>query len=182
MIIFKEIMYNGCIENNKFRVVNSKQAINLADFVRRVRDEKGYSLEKVQQLSGNKINASYVSRIENGYVSEESVTPKKLQALAKGLGVAEEEIFTVVRGHESSGDLSLEELRLLHCFRNIPLERKTDALGYLEMLFKLYGKNGDASSKVSKNGPEAGKVYDAVAGIPKSVKRAGKKGSKKSGR
>lgn len=98
MIIFMEKMQNGDIENNKVSVVNKKRDESLSDFVRRVRNEKGYSLDKVQQLSLNSINASYVSRIENGQVLQESITAKKLRALAKGLGVPEEEIFAVARG------------------------------------------------------------------------------------
>lgn len=98
MIIFMKKMRNGDIENNKVSVVNKKRAESLSDFVRRVRNEKGYSLDKVQQLSLNSINASYVSRIENGQVLQESITAKKLRALAKGLGVSEEEVFAVARG------------------------------------------------------------------------------------
>jgi transcriptional regulator with XRE-family HTH domain len=165
--------------NDRYFAVDREQPEGLADYVRRVRFEKGFSLLAVQRNSRGQIAGSYVSRIENGIADAEGVTPKKLQALAVGLQVPEDEIFAVARGQSMSGDLTLEETRLLHCFRSIPLERKTDALGYLEMLFKLYGKNGDDTSKVGKGGPQAGKVYDAVAGIPNAVKRGAGKTSKK---
>lgn len=91
-------MQNRDVENIKVSIVNKKRTESLSDFVRRVRNERGYSLDKVQQLSLNTINASYVSRIENGQVLQESITAKKLRALAKGLGVSEEEVFAVARG------------------------------------------------------------------------------------
>ncbi len=47
---------------------------------------------------GNKIASSYVSRIENGVADPTGITPKKLSALALGLGVPEEEIFAIARG------------------------------------------------------------------------------------
>jgi transcriptional regulator with XRE-family HTH domain len=111
----------------------------LADFVLRVRNEKGLSLEDVSERAGGLIGKSHINRIETG--ASPNPSPQKLQALAAGLGVSEEELFTLVRGKNSSNDLSLEELRLLHCFRGIPSERKADALGYLDMLYTRYGTN-----------------------------------------
>ncbi|MBK8810687.1 MAG: helix-turn-helix domain-containing protein [Acidobacteria bacterium] len=69
---------------------------NLAEFVRRVRNEKGLSTPDVERLSGNRITDGYVSRIENNGVR--NVSPEKLSALAKGLGVTEEEVFAAARG------------------------------------------------------------------------------------
>lgn len=80
----------------KISAVNSKRIESLADYVRRVRQEKGLSTLDVERNSGNQITDGYVSQIENSYVK--NVSPKKLQALAKGLGVSEEEIFAVARG------------------------------------------------------------------------------------
>jgi transcriptional regulator with XRE-family HTH domain len=74
---------------------------SLADFVRRVRSEKGFSLSDVRRNSGLQIANSYVSRIENGEVT--NVTPEKLKALAKGLKVSEDEIFAIARGKPLNG-------------------------------------------------------------------------------
>ncbi|MGB8510056.1 MAG: helix-turn-helix transcriptional regulator [Pyrinomonadaceae bacterium] len=71
---------------------------DLADYVRRVRNGKGYSLRDVEIASLGKISKGYVGQIENRTVLGQSVTPLKLRALAKGLGVPEDEIFTVARG------------------------------------------------------------------------------------
>lgn len=68
----------------------------LALFVRRMRIEKRLSLNDVVRESGNKITNAYVSRIENGHV--QSPSPPMLVALAKGLGVSEDELFVLVRG------------------------------------------------------------------------------------
>lgn len=83
-------------------VLSSKQAFvarereTLANYVRRVREEKGLSLNQVRIRSGYQIANSYISRIENGEVT--NVGLEKLRSLAKGLSVSEEEIFAVARG------------------------------------------------------------------------------------
>lgn len=84
--------------NVKCFAVNKERTETLGEYVKRVRAEKGLSLTDVQKRSGNQIANSYVSRIENGIADAHGVTPKKLQALAKGLGVSEDEIFAVARG------------------------------------------------------------------------------------
>src|SRR4051812_106443 len=68
----------------------------LADYVRRVRTEKALSLEDVSKMSGGRIGRSHINRIENGLST--SPSPQRLQALAKGLGVSEEEVFAAARG------------------------------------------------------------------------------------
>jgi transcriptional regulator with XRE-family HTH domain len=60
-------------------------------------------------MSGNAITEGYVRSITRGAASNPSV--KKLQALAAGLGVEEEEIFRVARGlpvdvRSGKGDMS----------------------------------------------------------------------------
>jgi transcriptional regulator with XRE-family HTH domain len=88
----------GDIENGRCFAVDRKQPERLADYVRRVRSEKNFSLLDVQRNSHNQIAGSYVSKIENGLADADGVTPKKLQALALGLQVSEEGIFAVARG------------------------------------------------------------------------------------
>lgn len=74
----------------------NRERETLADYVRRVREEKDLSLNQVRVRSGYQIANSYISRIENGEVT--NVGLDKLRSLAKGLGVTEEEIFAVARG------------------------------------------------------------------------------------
>jgi len=71
-------------------------AEKLRDYVRRIRLEKNLSTGDVQSRSLNTISDAYVSQIENGVARNPS--PEKLIALAKGLGVNEDEIFRVARG------------------------------------------------------------------------------------
>jgi transcriptional regulator with XRE-family HTH domain len=68
----------------------------LASFVRRIRRDRGYSTRTVAVRSGHGISDGYVSRIESGYVTNPS--PKIIRALAKGLGIEEDAIFSVIRG------------------------------------------------------------------------------------
>ena len=79
----------------------------LGDFVRRTRNEKGISTLDVERLSNYEISDGYVSRIENNGVK--NVSPEKLTALAKGLGVTEEEIFAIARGKKPNEQAKNEE-------------------------------------------------------------------------
>ncbi len=72
-------------------------------------NEKRLGYEDVSRMSGSGITEGYVRSITRGAASNPSV--KKLQALASGLGVPEEEIFRVARGlpvevREDNGDMS----------------------------------------------------------------------------
>lgn len=69
---------------------------SLADYVRRIRNEKGLSLVDVSARSGGAVGRTHINRIENGFTTNPS--PRKLRALAVGLGVPEEELFAVARG------------------------------------------------------------------------------------
>jgi transcriptional regulator with XRE-family HTH domain len=89
----------------------SQKIESLADYVRRVRSEKRYSLPEVERRSGGLISNAYVSRIENGQAV--NPTPEKLKALAKGLGVSEEEIFNVARGKRVPTPTLNDEIRAL---------------------------------------------------------------------
>jgi transcriptional regulator with XRE-family HTH domain len=118
--------------------VDSSQKEKLSDFIRRTRNENGLSTADVEQKSGYTVTDGYVSHIENGRVK--NVSPEKLKALAKGLGVSEEVIFAVARGKTVSEGLELEEMRALDFFRKLPDELKEIALGFLELLFNIQGK------------------------------------------
>jgi transcriptional regulator with XRE-family HTH domain len=118
----------------------SREQETLADYVRRVREEKGLSLNQVRIRSGYQIANSYISRIENGEVT--NVGLDKLQSLAKGLDVSDEEIFAVARGKSTSGDFQLKELRLLEYFRALTEDRQDDVLAHLELACKRHAADG----------------------------------------
>lgn len=68
----------------------------LAKYVASVLKQKRLSLRDVQVMSESRITDAYVGSILRGRASNPSV--EKLQALARGLGVDEDEIFRVARG------------------------------------------------------------------------------------
>ena len=75
----------------------SKQGTNgLAVYVARVLKDKRITLHDVQVMSGWTITDAYVGSIIRGRARNPSV--EKLQALARGLGIDEDEIFRVARG------------------------------------------------------------------------------------
>jgi len=76
-----------------------KRTNNLAMYVARILREKRLSRHDVQVMSGWKITDAYVSSIVRGRARNLSVD--KLQALARGLGVDEDEIFKVARSGAS---------------------------------------------------------------------------------
>jgi transcriptional regulator with XRE-family HTH domain len=69
---------------------------SLAEFVRNTRLEKNLSAGDVERASGGRISASYISRIENGQIS--NVSPEKLIALAAGLDVIVEKLYRIASG------------------------------------------------------------------------------------
>jgi transcriptional regulator with XRE-family HTH domain len=144
-------------------VNREQQEESLADYVRRIRHEKDLSLADVSNRSGGGIGRTHINRIENG--EAHGVSVEKLRALAKGLGVSEEEIFAVARGKSSSGDLQLKELRLLEYYRLLSEDRQDDVLLYLEML------SGRRSAM--------GRAKDAKLPISSIFSQGARRGSKK---
>jgi transcriptional regulator with XRE-family HTH domain len=68
----------------------------LPEYVERIMQEKGLKPKDIEIRSGKKIDAAYVFKILHGRSKYPSVV--KLQALAEGLGVDEDELFKVARG------------------------------------------------------------------------------------
>jgi len=68
----------------------------LAEYVTRIMDEKGLSGRDVEARSNDEIANGYVMKIANGGTTNPSI--EKTKALAKGLGVDEDELFYVARG------------------------------------------------------------------------------------
>lgn len=104
----------------------------LSDYLRRVIRDKDLSYRKVAQRSGGRVSHATISDIING--RQRDIKTETLIGIAKGLGVSEEEMFAIARGKSVSGDLQLNELRLLEYFRSLSEESQEDVLTYLEML------------------------------------------------
>jgi transcriptional regulator with XRE-family HTH domain len=107
----------------------------LGDFISRIRKEKNLSLADVSKQSaryGKQIAASYINRLEND--PKRRVTADRLAALASGLGVPAQELFTRAVGLDPSGK-SRDELYLLTRFRELSPERKADVLNIVDMWY-----------------------------------------------
>jgi transcriptional regulator with XRE-family HTH domain len=118
---------------------------SLAEWVRRVRNQKGLTFLEVERNSarrGKKIVASYVYRIENGFTRRPSAD--RLRALAHGLGEPVELVMAIAMGHAPSNKDSLE-LQLLAHFRELPLSYKEDLIGIARILNSEHGgTSGDS--------------------------------------
>ena len=141
---------------SKYFVVETQEQERLADYVRRVRNEKGFSLSKVEKNSGSEIDASYINRIENDLIR--NVTPEKLSALAKGLEVSEDEIFAVARGKRLTGgeQLGLELEKLIKYYREVPRECQLDILASTEAIWRRRQIESRAEGKASNSRSKAG--------------------------
>lgn len=146
--LVEEALTVGRNYDSRLLSMDSSNQESLADYVRRVRNEKDLSTPDIERQSGGRITDAYVSRIENGYVK--NVSPEKLQALAKGLGVPEDEIFAVARGKSVSGDLQLDELRLVEYYRTLPPESQEVLLDYAEMMSARTSAKGRRVPVVTK--------------------------------
>ena len=87
---------------------NSKET--LGQYVARVVKERGLKHHEVREMSGGKITDGYVRGIMTGKAKNPSVD--KLKALARGLGVSEDEIFRVARGVTTEGEAKTRDSQL----------------------------------------------------------------------
>lgn len=127
-------------------VVNKEQGPeSLADYVRRVRNEKRLSLADVSLRAGRRIGRTHINRIENGEATGVSV--EKLRALAKGLGVPEEEVFTIARGESPLDDPQFGASffgMLFEKFVKVPEEQRD----YILSLFRMIDREMEAVIKL----------------------------------
>jgi Helix-turn-helix. len=123
----------------------TKSTETLADYVGRIRRERGLSLADVERQSargGQKIAGGYVNRIENGLAKR--VSPDRLQALARGLGVPVDGLWAVVSGQAPGEANKADEARLLAMFRELPAGRRKDVLRILETLHSEHATSHDS--------------------------------------
>ncbi|MDQ3652676.1 MAG: helix-turn-helix domain-containing protein [Acidobacteriota bacterium] len=145
--------------------VSTASTESLADFVRRVRNARGYSQPDVEKNSGFTITDGYISQIENGYIR--NVSPEKLRALAKGLGVSEEAIFAVARGKSlTEAEVFDSEIAVLFAgYNELSDEDKRELLPSIKLI----------ASEVRRRQPQkkrAMPVFEMAVSQPKSGKKA----------
>jgi transcriptional regulator with XRE-family HTH domain len=113
---------------------------SLPDYVRRLRHERNFSLAEVSVRSGGRIGKTHINRIENGLVS--SVSLAKLRALAKGLGVPEDELVSVALGKFPRTESKADEVKLLNYFRHLSAAQQKDVLRMLRALVDDHHEKG----------------------------------------
>lgn len=93
----------------------------LADFVGRAMVAQNLSTHDVARRSGGRISHATVWNIQNGRIK--NIQNDTLVALAKGLGVPEDELFLLVRGGAHQTE-EAELLSRLSGLRDIPADRR----------------------------------------------------------
>ena len=90
------ILINVVWNVNHILRLHAKERMTLGEYVKKVMGEKHLNAKEVERRSKKQITDSYVLNIING--TAKNLTVEKLQALAIGLGVDEEEVFRIARG------------------------------------------------------------------------------------
>jgi transcriptional regulator with XRE-family HTH domain len=124
------------------------QPETFGDFIKRVRSEKKLSLMDVHRQSGARIDSSYVSRIENGYVLPGNMTTSRFEALAAGLGIPTSELAAAYKGKLDEYHAKQEERRLLNYFRELPSDKRKDVVSIVEALYQSI-KSVEQSESIS---------------------------------
>jgi transcriptional regulator with XRE-family HTH domain len=139
--------------------------IKLSEYVRDIVSKKGLSSSEVQKRSRNKISFGYVNDIINERTTNPSV--EKLQALAQGLGVPEEDIFRVARGLPIEDVEDPTETALVTKFHRLSEGRQQEILKLLDF-YELLELNGEVRvmtpdewvAEKEKTGPDVIEVSD----------------------
>jgi transcriptional regulator with XRE-family HTH domain len=105
---------------------------SLSDYTRRVMNEQGLTFKAVEQRSHKLISTGTVNDIIQGRNTNPTVST--IKGLASGLNRPPEEVFAIALGKSLSGDLQLNELRLLEYFRVLPPDSRDVLLAYAEMM------------------------------------------------
>ena len=129
-----------------------KKPETLAQYVTRTIKEKRLKHHEVSQFSGGEITDGYIRGIMTGKANNPSV--KKLQALARGLSVDEDEIFRVARRTTPYGkDSSQLDESIYHSIAAVMLAAMKDptVMDLLSELVKLPRESHEDAAKVLKS-------------------------------
>jgi transcriptional regulator with XRE-family HTH domain len=96
---------NHCLQECQSQNAGVSESVEtLAEYVTRIMQEKKLRPKDVERRSSGEIDDAYVIKIMKGITTNPSIS--KTQALAKGLGVDEDELFRVARGLPLKGKLT----------------------------------------------------------------------------
>lgn len=139
----------------------------LAQLVKRIREESGYTLAQVVANSGNTITDGYVSKIENGQTGD--VTIEKLVALAKGLRVLPQMLLDAAQGDQPKDTVHIN--RAIAILRELSEDDQRLGVRLLDVLRDARNENGGDGDPSLKSAPPT---------LPMASKNlARKKGAKK---
>jgi transcriptional regulator with XRE-family HTH domain len=116
-----------------YRMVSkiSRAADSLRDYIRRIMFDNSLTFKRVAEQSRGEISTGGLNDLLKGRTVNPTIGT--LKALAKGLGVTEEEIFAVALGRPLAEE-SANETRLLAKFRALPADRQADVLRIVDAL------------------------------------------------
>lgn len=130
--------------------------MKLTEYVNKIMKDKGLSTYEVSRRSKSRgrkgVSSSYVNLIcQEGEMT--NLTVDRLQSLAVGLGVSEDEIFMIARGKllKLEPDVMRESARIAEIYAELsPLERQRFKIMADSFLLTIKGENEIVKSKPEK--------------------------------
>lgn len=154
-------------------------AESLADYVRRVMSEKGLTYREVQARSRNGITTGGVNDIVQGKTKNPGI--HTLSALARGLGVPEEEVISIALGKDPEGNPDFKNWKFASLFDDAE-QLTPEQMARFEILMEMARrevqrmlqeqeqKQAQESPRKARRLPEVVKAVEASQG--KAKKRA----------
>lgn len=108
----------------------------LADFVSARMKQLNVAPNDVARLSGNRVSAQTVWNVLNRRIR--NIATETLEALAKALQVAADELFTVAYALPRKNENDPNEVRLVIYYRNVPPNTQKDMLDVASTLHRAH--------------------------------------------
>ncbi len=107
---------------------------NLGPYLRKARDDCGYSLRRVEAETGGEVSNAYLSQLEGGKIAKPS--PNILYALSKALSVEYDELMLRAGYITETGSSRTESLKKSddrkYAIENLTADEETELLRYLK--------------------------------------------------
>ena len=110
---------------------------DLADFIAAIRKRKQLTLLDIKQASGGRISENYIHELEQGKNDPESLSVRKIKALAKGMEESPFTVFARAGGIKPDTPIKDEGLKeLLEGYLSLPAKDREEMRFTIELLRK----------------------------------------------
>ena len=107
---------------------------NLGPYLRKARDDRGYSLRRVEAETDFQVSNAYLSQLESGKIAKPS--PNILYALSKALGVKYDELMLRAGYISESASRQVDDVKKpsdrKYAIESLTADEETELLRYLK--------------------------------------------------